>query len=167
MTMYTEDFEDSGSEGSQTSYHLAFTRSNSAENENMKQRSDHDDSLSAHSQASSVSSGRPIRSSRSPEKTKSRRLRNKFKVTETEEQKITEQGFDISADQVPPLEKSSPVVSKGHEEESEGSYTDDFHSAGSELENIPSDDPSVDSIDVDQRGMLDLPPAASNLGYTY
>ena len=89
MTMYTEDFEDSEKEGSQTSFRFSFTRSNSAENENMKQESNDESSVSAHSQGSSVSTERPVISSRSPVKTKSRRLKTKIEVTENVERKIT------------------------------------------------------------------------------
>ena len=60
----------------------------------------------------------------------------------------------------------SAIRSQTVKEESEGSYTDDFHSAGSELENSASDAASINSIDAGQHGMLDLPPAANNLGYT-
>ena len=82
MTMYTEDFEDSETEGSQTSFHLSFTRSNSAENENMKQNTNNESSVSSNSQSSSVSTERPVRSSRYPVKTKSRRLKTKIEVNE-------------------------------------------------------------------------------------
>ena len=58
---------------------------------------------------------------------------------------ITQGGYNISADQVPRLERSSSAASKELKEESEGSYTDDFHSAGSELENNSSHAASVDS----------------------
>ena len=171
MTMYTEAFEDSGTEASQASFHLDFTRSNSAENENMKQRSDHNDSsASAHSQRSSVSSGMPVKSSRSPVKTKSRRMKTKIEVSERVERKITiseEQDFNISVDQAHQKERSSSGASKDHGEESDGNYSDDFHSVGSEPENSASDAASVDSIDADQHGMLDLPPPANYLGYTY
>jgi len=170
MTMYTEDFEDSEKEGSQTSFHLPFTKSNSAESENMKQNTNDESSVSTHSQGtcSSVSTERPVRSSRSPVKTKSRRLKTKIEVTESVERKITvsQEDYNNSADQTPCL-KRSPIASKELKEESDRSYTDDFHSAGSELENSASDAASINSITAGQHGMLDLPPAANNLGYTY
>jgi len=169
MTMYTEDFEDSETGGSQTSFHLSFTRSNSVENENIKQNANDESSVSTHSQRSSVSTERPVKSSRCPVKTKSRRMKTKIEVTENVERKIiiSQEDYNISADQVPRFERSSSVASKELKEESEGSYTDDFHSAGSELENSASDAASVDSIDAGQHEMLDLPPAANNLSYTY
>ena len=171
MTMYTEDFEDSETEGSQTSFHLSFTRSNSAENEKIKQNANDESSVSSYSQSSSVSTERPVKSSHSPVKTKSRRLKTKIEVTENVERKITisQEDYNISVDQAPHLERSSSVASKPEElkEESEGSYTDDFHSAGSELENSASDAASIDSVNAGQHEILDLPPAANNLGYTY
>ena len=102
-------------------------------------------------------------------KTKSRRLKTKIEVTENVERKMTisQEDFNISANQAPRLERSSSVASKELKEESEGSYTNDFRSAGSELENSASDAASVDSISAGQHGMLNLPPAANNLGYTY
>lgn len=174
MTMYTEDFEDSGKEGSQASYHLAFTRSNSVDNENLKQRSNpNDSSASTPSQGSSTVSGRPARSSRSPVKAKSRKSKAKIEVTAGVERKITtsEQDFEMSADQASRLAGSSSGASNDQKEASEGSYSEDFHSAGSEPEVRHSDATSDDSVDesddIDQHGMLDLPPPASNLGYTY
>ena len=102
-------------------------------------------------------------------KTKSTRTKTKIEVTESVEQKITitQEGYNISADQMPRLERSSSPASKELKEESEGSYTDDFHSAGSELENSASHAASIDSINAGQHGMLDLPPAVGYLGYTY
>lgn len=179
MTMYTEDFEDSGTENdSQASFHLAFTRSNSVDNENRKQKSNPDDSSASahsqgsskasvsHSQGSSIASARPVRSSRSPVKAKSRRLKAKIDGATSVEQKITtsEQDFKTSVDQA----KSSSGSSKDQKEGSEGSYSDDFHSVGSEPQNRNTDATSDDSIDDnDQRAVLDLPPPAINLGYTY
>ena len=167
MTMYTEDFEDSGTEDSQASYHLAFTRSNSADNENLKQKSNPDDSsASAHSQGSSKASGKPARSSRSPMKAKSRRSKAMIQGAVTVEQKIakSEEDFETSAYQA----KSSSGSSKDQKEESEESYSDDFQSVGSELQNRNSDATSHDSTDDnDQHAVLDLPPPAINLGYTY
>ena len=167
MTMYTEDFEDSGTDASQASYHLAFTRSNSADNENLNQRSNPDDSsASTHSQGSSKASGRPVKSSHSPVKAKSRRSKQKIQETAKVEQKIrtSDEDFEPSAD----LAKSFSGSSKDQKEGSEGSYSEDFHSVGSELQNRNSDGTSDDSIDDnDQHDVLDLPPPASNLGYTY
>ena len=167
MTMYTEDFEDSGTEGSHASYHLAFTRSNSLDTENLKQRSTpSDSSLSAQSQGSSKASQRPVRSSNSPVKAKSRRLKAKIQEAVSVEQKITtsEQDLEKSADHV----RSSSGSSKGQKSGSQGSYSEDFHSVGSALQNSNSDATSDDSVDeVDQHTMLGLPPPASNLGYTY
>ena len=170
MTMYTEEFEDSGAEGSQASFHLAFTRSKSAESGSIKQRSNHDgSSTSTHSQGSSASSTRPVKSSRSPEKVKSRRMKAKTEVDANGERKITvsQEDYKVSANEAPSIKRSSSEASSKHAEESEGSYSDDFHSAGSELENVSSNAASFDSTDADQHGMLDLPPAAINLGYTY
>jgi len=169
LTTYTEDFEVSETEGSQTSFHLSFTRSNRAENEKVKQNANNESSVSAHSQGSSVSTEKPVRSSRSPVKTKSRRLKTNIEVTESVERKIiiSQEDYNISADQVPRLERSSSVASKELKEESEGRYTDGFRSAGPELENSASDAASVGSINAGQHGMLDLPPAANNLGYTF
>ena len=168
MTMYTEDFEDSGTEGSQASYHLAFTRSNSVDTENLKQRSTpSDSSVSAQSQGSSKASGRPIRSSNSPVKAKSRRLKAKIQGAVSVEQKITSEKdlkFEMSVDRV----RSSSGSSKDLKERSQGSYSEDFHSVGSESPKSNSDATSGDSVDdVDPRAMLALPPPASNLGYTY
>jgi len=114
MTMYTEDFEDSETKGSQTSFHLSFTRSNSAEDEKIKQNANDESSVSAHSQGSSVSTERPVKSSRSPVKTRSRRLKTKIEVTENVGRKIaiSQEDYSISADQAPRLERSSSVVSK-------------------------------------------------------
>lgn len=165
MTMYTEDFEDSGTEGSQASYHLAFTRSNSVDTENLKQRSNpSDSSASAQSQGSSKASGRPVRSSHSPVKVKSRKA--KIEGDASVERKITtsEQDSETSASQV----RSSSGSSKDLKAGSHGSYSEDFHSVGSEPQQSNSDATSDDGIDDnDQRTMLDLPPPASNLGYTY
>ena len=167
MTMYTEDFEDSGTEGSQASYHLAFTRSNSVDTENVKQRSNPSDSSeSAQSQSSSEASQRPVRSSNSPVKAKARRLKAKIQGVASVEQKITtsEQDLQTSAARVRSSSGSSEDLKAG----SQGSYSEDFHSVGSELQNSSSDATSDDSVDdVDQHAMLDLPPPASNLGYTY
>ena len=158
MTMYTEDFEDSGTEGSQASYHLA---------ENVKQRSTpSDSSVSAQSHGSSKASQRPVRSSNSPVKAKSRRLKANIQEAVSVEQKITtsEQDFEKSDDHV----RSSSGSSKGLKAGSQGSYSEDFHSVGSELQISNSDATSDDSVDeVDQPAMLDLPPPASNLGYNY
>ena len=170
MTMYTQDFEDSGTENSRASFHLAFTRSKSAESGSIKQRSNHDgSSASSHSQGSSVSSTRPVKSLRSPEKVKPRRMKAKTEVDVNGERKITvsDEDHKVSANEAPSIRRSSSEASNKHAEESEGSYTDDFHSVGSELENVSSNAASVDSSDADQHGMLDLPPAAINLGYTY
>ena len=167
MTMYTEDFEDSGTEGSQASYHLAFTRSNSVDTENVKQRSNPSDSSeSAQSQSSSKASQRPVRSSNSPVKAKARRLKAKIQGVASVEQKITtsEQDLQTSSARVRSSSGSSEDLKAG----SQGSYSEDFHSVGSELQNSNSDATSDDSVDdVDQHAMLDLPPPASNLGYTY
>ena len=170
MTMYTEEFEDSEAEDSQASFHVAFTRSKSAESGSIKQRSNHDgSSTSTHSQGSSASSTRPVKSSRSPEKAKSRRMKAKTEVDVNGERKITvsQEDYEVSANEAPSIKRSSSEASSKHAEESEGSYSDDFHSAGSELENVSSNAASVDSTDADQHKMLDLPPAANNLGYTY
>ncbi|KAJ7365306.1 hypothetical protein OS493_005410 [Desmophyllum pertusum] len=151
MTMYTEDFENSGTEGSQASYHLAFTRSNSVDNENLKQRSNPDDSSA----------------------TKSRKSKAKIEVTAGVERKITtsERDFEMSADQASRLAGSSSGASNDQKEASEGSYSEDFQSVGSEPEVRHSDATSDDSVDesddIDHHGKLDLPPPASNLGYTY
>ena len=168
MTMYTEDFEDSGPEDSQASFHLAFTRSKSAENGNIKQRSDQDDSsTSTHSKGSSVSSTRPVRSSSSPEKAKSRRMKAKTEVNGERKITVSQEDREVAVSEAFSLRRSSSEESNKHAEESEGNYTDDFHSAASELANISSDAASVDSVDASQHGMLDFPPAANNLGYTY
>ena len=176
MTMYTEDFEESDQEpGSQRSLHLDFTRSSSADHENLKRSSDHHDSSgSVHSQSSSFSSEKPVKSSKSPVKTKSRRRKTRIEVSERLERKITiqsEEELDIAVDQARPLERrSSSGESKDQREDSNGNYTDDFHSAGSELENSQASgaSASVDSdIDAEQfPGVLGLPPPANNLGYT-
>ena len=167
MTMYTEDFEDSGTEGSQASHHLALTRSNSVDTENLKQRSTpSDSSVSAQSQGSSKASQRPVKSSNSPVKAKTRRFKAKIQEAVSVEQEITtsEQDLEKSVDQV----RSSSSSSKGLKAGSQGSYSEDFHSVGSELQNSNSDATSDDSVDqVDQHAMLALPPPASNLGYTY
>ena len=169
MTMYTEDFENSGTEDSQASFHLAFTRSKSADSGSIKQRSNHDgSSTSTHSQDSSVSSTRPVKSSRSPEKAKSRRMKAKTEVNGKRKITVSDEDHKVSANEAPGIRGSSSEVSNKHaDQETEGSYSDDFHSAGSELENVSSDAASVDSTDAVQHGMLDLPPAAINLGYTY
>ena len=113
VTTYTEDFEVSETEGSQTSFHLSFTRSNRAENEKMKQNANNESSVSTHSQGSSVSTEKPVRSSRSPVKTKSRRLKTNIEVTESVERKFTisQEDYNISADQAPRLERR-PVALK-------------------------------------------------------
>ena len=174
MTMYTEDFEESDQEpGSQRSLRLDFTRSSSADHENAKQ-SHHDSPGSVHSQSSSFSSEKPVKSSKSPVKTKSRRRKTRIEVSERLERKITiqsEEELDIAVDQARPLERrSSSGESKDQREDSNGNYTDDFHSTGSELENSQASgaSASVDSdIDAEQfAGVLDLPPPANNLGYT-
>ena len=165
MTMYTEDFEDSGTEGSQASYHLAFTRSNSVDTENLKQRSTPSDS-SVQSQGGSKASQRPVGSSNSPVKAKARRLKAKIQGAASVDEKITtsEQDLETSADRVRSSSGSSKDVKAG----SQGSYSEDFHSVGSELQNSNSDATSDDSVDnINQHAMLDLPPPASNLGYTY
>ena len=166
MTMYTEDFEDSGTEGSQASYHLAFTRSNSVDTENLKPRSTpSDSSSSAQSQISSKALGRPVKSSNSPAKAKSRRLKAKIQGAVSVEQKITtsEQDLETSADR-----DRSSGSSKDLKAGSQGSYSEDFHSVGSEPQSSNSDVTSGDSVDdVDQHAMLDLPPPASNFGYTH
>ena len=165
MTMYTEDFEDSGTEGSQASYHLAFTRSNSVDTENLKQRSTSSDS-SVQSQGGSNASQRPVKSSNSPVKAKARKLKAKIQGAASVDEKITtsEQDLQTSADQVRSSSGSSKDVKAG----SQGSYSEDFHSVGSELQNSNSDATSDDSVDnKNQHAMLDLPPPASNLGYTY
>ena len=177
MTMYTEDFEESDEEPrSQRSLHFDFTRSSSADHENLKQSSDHHDSSgSVHSQSSSsFSSEKPVKSLKSPVKTKSRRRKTKIEVSEKLERKITiqsEEELDIAVDKVRPLERRhSTGESTDQREDSDGNYTDDFHSAGSELEKSQASDvaASVDSeIDAEQfAGVLDLPPPAYNLGYT-
>lgn len=168
MTMYTEDFENSGREDSQASFHLAFTRSKSADSGSIKQRSNHDgSSTSTHSQGSSVSSTRPVKSSCSPEKAKSRKMKPKTVVNGKRKITVSDEDHKVSANEAPGIRGSSSEASNKHAEESEGSYSDDFHSADSELENVSSNAASVDSTDARQHGMLDLPPAAINLGYTY
>lgn len=166
MTMYTEDFEDSGTDASQASYHLAFTRSNSADNENLKERSNPDvSSASTHSQGSSKASGRPVKSSHSLVKAKSRRSKAKIDEKARVQQKIATSDEDVepSADQAMSLSGSS----KDQKEGSDGSYSEDFHSVGSEPQSRNSAVTSDDSIDgSDQHDVLDLPPPASNLGYT-
>ena len=81
------------------------------------------------------------------------------------EQEITtsEQDLETSADR-----DRSSGSSKDLKAGSQGSYSEDFHSVGSEPQNSNSDVTSDDSVDdVDQHSMLDLPPPASNFGYTY
>ena len=176
MTMYTEDFEESDQvPGSQRSLHLDFTRSNSVDRENLKQSPDHHDSSgSVHSQSSSFSSEKPVKSSKSPVKTKSRRRKTRIEVSERLERKITiqsEEELNIAVDKARPLERpSSSGESRNQREDSDGNYTDDFHSAGSELENSQTSDVAA-SVDVETdaeqfAGVLDLPPPANNLGYT-
>ncbi|XP_068684547.1 microtubule-associated protein 10-like [Montipora foliosa] len=164
MTMYTEDFEGWEAESVQASLPLAFTRSNSAEVESLSQRSHHDTSSSAHSENSSASSTRPVKSSRSPVKTKSGRRRTKIEGTGSVDHKISV-SQDAGGIQAIP-DPSSPDASSKNTEENGESYTDDFHSVGSELENVSSNAASIDGIDASERGVLDLPPAANNLGYT-
>ena len=168
MTMYTEDFEDSETEGSQASYHLAFTKSNSVDSENLKKRSNStNSSASQHSQGSSVASGKPARSSRSPVKAKSRRMQARSEGAVNVGQKVTTSEQD-SAGRPSHLTKSSSGASKDSNEGREASYSDDFHSVGSEPENRHYDSISDDSVDDNyQHTKLDLPPPASNLGYTY
>lgn len=165
MTMYTEDFQDSGTEGSHASFHLAFTKSSSVEGENLRQRSNSDIS-SASQQAAS---GKPVLSSHSPVKAKSKRIqgRRKGEAAVDVKQKVTTSEQDSVA-QISNLTKSSSSSSKNSDERSEASYSDDFHSVGSEPEKQNSQSLSDDSIDDNsQHTKLNLPPPASNLGYTY
>ena len=170
MTMYTEDFEDSEADDTQTSLHLASARTKSSEIDGLRQRSFHDTSSSAHSENGSVSSTRPVKSSHSPVKSKSGRLKTKIQESESVERKV-----DVSQDEgvdprnVDPYEKIGlPIASNENGDENDGSYTDDFHSVGSEFENVSLDPTSpADSLDTSDRGVLDLPPAPTNLGYTY
>ncbi|PFX32715.1 microtubule-associated protein 10-like [Stylophora pistillata] len=170
MSMYTEDFEDSGTEGSHASHHLAVTKSSSVDNENLKQRSNSDvSSASQISQGISAASGKPVLSSHSPVKAKSKRIqgRREREAGMNMKQKVTTSEQD-SANQTSNLTKSSSSSSKHSAERSEASYSDDFHSVGSEPEIKHSQSLSDDSIDDNsQQTKLNLPPPASNLGYTY
>ena len=170
ISMYTEDFEDSGTEGSHASHHLAVTKSSTVDNENLKQRSNSDvSSASQISQGISAASGKPVLSSHSPVKAKSKRIqgRREREAGMNMKQKVTTSEQD-SANQTSNLTKSSSSSSKHSTERSEASYSDDFHSVGSEPEIKHSQSLSDDSIDDNSlQTKLNLPPPASNLGYTY
>ena len=165
LTNYTEDFEDSKAQDMSTSPHLASE--NTAEGEGLRQRSNLDIS-STHSESSSVSSTQPVKSSHSPVKSKS--VRSKAGIDENGRANpkvidipVSQQEDSVSENREPLKETAFHSSSDEHA----GSYTDDFLSVGSELENVSSDTEYVDSIDTNQQAALDLPPAANNLGYTY
>lgn len=166
LTNYTEDFEDSKARDMSTSPHLASE--NTAEGEGLRQRSNLDRS-STHSESSSVSSTQPVKSSHSPVKSKSVRSKTGIEETETADPKVIDipvsQQEDSVSENREPLKETA--FHSSSDEQYAGSYTDDFLSVGSELENVSSDTEYVDSIDTNQQAALDLPPAANNLGYTY
>ena len=163
LTNYTEDFEDSKAQDMSASPHLASKTT--VEIDGWRQRSNLD-RLSAHSENSSVSSTQPVKSSHSPVKSKSVRSKAEIEETERADPKmipVSHQVDSVSENHEPLKETGSHSTSDEHA----GSYTDDFHSVGSELENVSSDTEYVDSIDTNQQAVLDLPPAVNNLGYTY
>ena len=160
LTNYTEDFEDSKAQDVSASPHLVSE--NTAESEGLRQRSNLDRS-STHSESSSVSSTQPVKSSHSPVKSKSVRSKTGIEETERADPKV----IVIPVSQQEDSEPLKETAFHSSSDEHAGSYTDDFLSVGSELENVSSDTEYVDSIDTNQQAALDLPPAANNLGYTY
>ena len=163
LNNYTGDVEDSKAQDMSASPHLVSE--STAEGEGLRQRSNLDRS-STHSESSSVSSMQPVKSSHSPVKSKSVRSKAEIEETERDNPKVipASQQEDSVSENHEPLKETAFHSSP---DEHAGSYTDDFLSVGSELENVSSDTEYVDSTDTNQQAALDLPPAANNLGYTY